>query len=143
MFVDVGHVEDRNPEYLTWEELATVQSSGRWQLQLHSGRGHQQIQYGPGPNDYGAYYAYEQQDEKFAGWRRRVRSDIDWGHNTLLRHIRAYQPLAFAPPYGNYGQDGTNNPRIPEDLLDWLTGATTRSSPKTGTPSPTRAANSR
>ena len=122
MFVDVGRVEDGNPEYLTWQELATVQSSGRWQLQLHSGRGHQQIQYGPGPNDYGAYYAYEQQDEKFAGWRTRVRSDIDWGQDTLARHIRAYRPLAFAPPYGSYGQDGTNDPRIPDDLLDWLTG---------------------
>ena len=121
MFVDVGHVEDRSPEYLTWEELEAVQSSGRWQLQLHSGHGHQQIQYGPGPNDYGAYYAFERQDERFAGWRRRVRSDNDWGQDTLARHIRVYQPLAFAPPYGTYGQDGTNNPRIPEDLLGWLT----------------------
>ena len=34
---------------------------------------------------------------------------------------RAYRPLAFAPPYGSYGQDGTNDPRIPDDLLGWLT----------------------
>ena len=85
MFVDVGRVEDDNPEYLTWHELETLQSSGRWQLQLHSGHGHQQIQYGPGPNDYGAYYAYEQQHESFAAWRRRVRSDIDWGQDTTHR----------------------------------------------------------
>ena len=38
MFVDVGRVEGGNPEYLSWQELATVQDSGRWQLQLHSGR---------------------------------------------------------------------------------------------------------
>ena len=74
-----------------------MQSSGRWQLQLHSGHGHQKIQYGPGPNDYGGYYAFERQDERFAGWRRRVRSDIDWRQDTLARHIRGYQPLAFAP----------------------------------------------
>ena len=24
-------------------------------------------------------------------------------------------------PYGNYGQDGTNDERIPDDLLGWLT----------------------
>ena len=121
MFVDVGRVDDENPEYLTWQELETVQASGRWELQLHSGDGHRQIQYGPGPNDYGPYYAYAQQDEDFDGWQQRVRSDIDWGDDTLARHTPSYRPLAFAPPYGNYGQDGTNDPRIPEDLLGWLT----------------------
>ena len=121
MFVDVGRVDDGDPEYLTWQELETVQASGRWQLQLHSGHGHQQIQYGPGADDYGPYYAYERQDEDFDGWQQRVRSDIDWGQNALADHVGAYRPLAFAPPYGSYGQDGTNNPRIPEDLLGWLT----------------------
>ena len=122
MFVDVGRVDDGDPEYLTWQELETVQSGGRWQLQLHSGDGHQQIQYGPRPDDYGPYYAYEQRGETFDGWRSRVRSDIEWGQDTLADHIPTYQPLAFAPPYGNYGQDGTNDPRIPDDLLGWLTG---------------------
>jgi peptidoglycan/xylan/chitin deacetylase (PgdA/CDA1 family) len=121
MFVDVGRVDDGDSEYLTWQELETVQASGRWQLQLHSGHGHQQIQYGPGPDDFGPYYAYERQDEDFEGWRQRVRSDIDWGQNTLADNVGAYRPLAFAPPYGSYGQDGTNDPRIPEDLLGWLT----------------------
>ena len=110
-----------NPEYLTWEELETVQASGRWQLQLHSGHGHQQIQYGPDPDDFGPFYAYEMQDEDFEDWQERVRSDIEWGEETLAEHIPAYSPLAFAPPYGNYGQDGTNDPRIPDDLLGWLT----------------------
>ena len=121
MFVDVGRVDAGDPEYLTWYELATMQDSGRWQLQLHSGKGHTQIHYGPGPDDYGPFYAYEQQGEDFDGWRERVHSDIAWGQTTLADHISAYRPLAFAPPYGSYGQDGTNDPRIPDDLLSWLT----------------------
>jgi hypothetical protein len=121
MFVDVGRVDGGDPEYLTWPELQTVQDSGRWQLQLHSGEGHKQIQYGPGDDDYGPYYAYEKPDEGFAAWQKRVRSDIDWGEKTLADHISAYRRLAFAPPYGSYGQDGTNDPRIPTDLLGWLT----------------------
>jgi peptidoglycan/xylan/chitin deacetylase (PgdA/CDA1 family) len=120
MFVDVGRVDGGDPEYLTWDELQTVQSSGRWHLQLHSGEGHQQIRFGPGPDDYGPYYAYVQQGEDFDGWRERVRSDIEWGHRTLADHLPGYQPLAFAPPYGNYGQDGSNDPRIADDLLGWL-----------------------
>ena len=122
MFVDVGRVENSDPEYLTWEELETVQDSGRWQLQLHSGEGHQQIQYGPDPDETGPYYAYEEQGEDFDEWRERVTSDIEWGQETLSDHVSAYEPLAFAPPYGNYGQDGTNDPRIPDELLGWLTG---------------------
>ena len=98
-----------------------MQDSGRWQLQLHSGKGHTQIHYGPGPDDYGPFYAYEQQGEDFDGWRDRVHSDIAWGQTTLADHISAYRPLAFAPPYGSYGQDGTNDSRIPDDLLGWLT----------------------
>jgi biofilm PGA synthesis lipoprotein PgaB len=121
MFVDVGRVDGGDPEYLTWQELATVQDSGRWQVQLHSGKGHTQIHYGPGADDYGPFYAYEQQGEDFAGWRDRVRSDIGWGQTTLSDHISPYRPLAFTPPYGSYGQDGTNDPRIPDDLLAWLT----------------------
>lgn len=120
MFVDVGRVDDGDREYLTWDELHTVQDSGRWELQLHSGKGHIQIQYGPGDDDFGPYYAYEKQGEDFDGWQKRTRSDITWGKETLADHIAAYRPVAFAPPYGSYGQDGTNNPRIPDDLLGWL-----------------------
>ena len=121
MFVDVGRVEGGDPEYLSWPELATAQDSGRWELQLHSGiEGHTQIHYGPGPDDYGPFYAYQKPDEDFDGWRERVRSDIASGQTTLSDHIPAYRPLAFAPPYGNYGQDGTNDKRIPGDLLGWL-----------------------
>lgn len=122
MFVDVGRVDEGDPEYMTWEELQTAQRSGRWELQLHSGHGHVQIHYGHGPDDYGPFYAWKEQDEDFAGWQKRVRDDIEWGQRTLRSQIAAYRPLAFAPPYGDYGQEGTNDPRIPPDLLGWLTG---------------------
>jgi hypothetical protein len=123
MFVDVGHVEDEDPEYLTWDELETVEASPRWELQLHAGpHGHTFIQYGRGDDEYGPFYAYEERREDFDGWQERVRSDLESGQETLADHIDAYRPLAFAPPYGTYGQDGTNDPRIPADLLGWLTG---------------------
>jgi peptidoglycan/xylan/chitin deacetylase (PgdA/CDA1 family) len=120
MFVDVGRVDVGDPEYLTWAELDTVAAGGRWRLELHSGQGHEQIHYGPGPDDYGAFYAYKRQGEDFDGWQERTRSDIEWGQRLLAEHVPAYRPLAFAPPYGNYGQDGTNDSRIPDDLLGWL-----------------------
>ena len=38
----------------------------------------------------------------------------------FAHHVEGYRPLAFAPPYGNYGQAGTNDPRIPRALLERL-----------------------
>ena len=39
-----------------------------------------------GPDDYGPYYAYEKQGEDFDEWQERVRSDIEWGEETLADH---------------------------------------------------------
>jgi hypothetical protein len=61
-------------------------------VQLQSGTGNRRIRYGPAPQDVGAFYAYRGAEEV----------------------------LAFAPPYGNYGQAGTNDPRIPRELLTRL-----------------------
>jgi hypothetical protein len=119
MFVDAGRVDERDPEYLTWDALAKIQAGGRWNLQLHSGEGHQQIRYGPGDDDYGPFYAYREEGESLDGWRERTFSDLEWGAERLAANVPDARPLAFAPPYGNYGQDGTNDPAIPKELLPW------------------------
>ena len=36
-------------------------------------------------------------------------------------HVPGYHAVSFAPPVGNYGQDGTNDRNIPRTLLAWLT----------------------
>jgi hypothetical protein len=117
LFVDVGRVETEDPEYLSWKELNTLQRSGRWDVQLQSGTGHRQIRYGSAPDDVGPFYAYRGSQEVLGGWRERVFSDISYGEEQLAFHVQGYRPLAFAPPYGNYGQAGTNDPRIPRELL--------------------------
>ena len=117
LFVDVGRVADEDSEYLTWRELNSLQRSGRWELQLQSGTGNHEIRYGPAPDEVGPFYAYRGSEEILGGWRERVFSDITWAERQLAFRIRGHQPLAFAPPYGNYGQAGTNDPRIPRELL--------------------------
>ena len=118
IFVDVGRVDAKDHrEYLTWKELDSLQRSGRWEVQLQAGTGGHEIQYGPAPEDVGPFYAYRGSDERIDGWRERVFSDITWGEERLTTRLPAYRALAFAPPYGNYGQAGTNDPRIPRLLL--------------------------
>jgi peptidoglycan/xylan/chitin deacetylase (PgdA/CDA1 family) len=119
MFVDVGAVDARLPGYASWQRLATAQRSGVWDLQLHAGHGHHNIDYGP--ERVGPYYAYRVQGhERLGDWWDRVRTDLEWGERELRAHVPGYRPLAFAPPYGNYGQVSTNDPRIPERLGAWL-----------------------
>jgi peptidoglycan/xylan/chitin deacetylase (PgdA/CDA1 family) len=117
MFVNVGCVEEGDPECLTWDELERLQAGGRWDVQLQSGTGGRRIKYGPAPGDVGPFYAYRGSEEVLGGWRERVFSDITYGEQQLSRNVEGYRPLAFAPPYGNYGQAGTNDPRIPRELL--------------------------
>jgi peptidoglycan/xylan/chitin deacetylase (PgdA/CDA1 family) len=118
MFVDVGAVDGGTPGYATWEQLAAMQRGGRWSIQLHAGRGHHSIRYGDGEREVGPFYAYRDvpNGETLRGWRRRVVGDLDWGERELRRRVPGYTALAFAPPYGAYGQLDTNDPAIPRRL---------------------------
>ena len=117
MFVDTGRVRARNRAFLTWKELAALQRGGRWDVQLRSGTGNRLIEYGPGSEDVGPFYAYRGSEERLDGWRERVFSDINDAEELISHRVPGYKPLAFAPPFGNYGQAGTNDPAIPRALL--------------------------
>jgi hypothetical protein len=117
LFVDAGRVEARDPGFLRWEQLAALQRSGRWDVQLESGSGKFLMRYGPKREDIGPFYAYRGTEEVLGGWRERVFGDLWWGQQQLAFHVPGYRPLAVAPPYGNYGQVRTNDPEIPRLLL--------------------------
>jgi peptidoglycan/xylan/chitin deacetylase (PgdA/CDA1 family) len=120
MFVDVGAVDAGTSGYADWERLRAAKRSGRWELQLHSGRGHRNIAYDE-LGTTGPFYAYRAVGhERLSAWWRRVRSDIGWGDARLRTEVPGYRALSFAPPYGNYGQLATDDPRIPQRLGSWL-----------------------
>jgi poly-beta-1,6-N-acetyl-D-glucosamine N-deacetylase len=120
MFVDVGAVHRGAPGYASWERLRTAQRSRRWELQLHAGRGHRNIAY-DARGTAGPFYAYRVAGrERLHDWWRRVRRDLEWGEARLRAEIPGYRRLSFAPPYGNFGQLASNDPRIPDRLGSWL-----------------------
>ena len=131
MFVDTGRVDARAPGYLTWRELDRL--GRRWDVQLQSGTGKFLIRYGSDPHEVGPFYAYRGEQEVLGGWRERVFGDISWAERQLARRVRAYRPFAFSPPYGNYGQAGTNDPEIPRLLLARLHDSSRWYSPRTAT----------
>jgi hypothetical protein len=120
LFVGVGRVNAGERDALSWTDLDALQSSGRWDVQLRAGTGSHLMQWGPERGDVGPFYAYRGTEEVLGGWRERVFGDISWAERQLEWRIDGYRPLAFAPPYGNYGQVGTNDPRIPRTLLPRL-----------------------
>jgi peptidoglycan/xylan/chitin deacetylase (PgdA/CDA1 family) len=117
IFVNVGRTEREHPGHLTYDELDRLQASGRWDVQLQAGNAGGLIKYGPADDDVGPFNAYRGTEEVLGGWRERVFGDISYGEEQLAHHVEGYRPLAFAPPFGNYGQAGTNDPEIPRELL--------------------------
>jgi len=125
MFIDAAEPEAREPFYLRWDELQRMHDSGRWDVQLHAGAGHNNIAVDAGGN-VGPAYAFRrflperQRLESLTQWRSRVTGDVERGARLLSSRLRGVQPLAFAVPFSNYGQDSTNDRRIARFLEPWL-----------------------
>ncbi|HWG09708.1 MAG TPA: heparinase II/III family protein [Solirubrobacteraceae bacterium] len=133
VFVITGEADARNPKYLRWDELARMQATGRWSVQLHAHEGHVTIPVGVEPGG-GArlkpFYGWRQYDpgrhpsgehlESHAEWRYRAEGDVAQGEAELAAHVPGYQPIAFAVPFGDYGQFHTNDASIPSEFSLYL-----------------------
>jgi hypothetical protein len=119
-----------NPGFnLRWNELRSMQQSGIWTVQEHGGYGHDYVPYNA-KGTTGGVYAYREYFpdpkghagylESFAAFRQRVTSNILWGAQRFGTEIPGFRPMAFAVPEANYGQEDTNDPRIPQFMLPWL-----------------------
>ncbi|MEN3284986.1 MAG: hypothetical protein V7607_6126 [Solirubrobacteraceae bacterium] len=116
MFVDVGSVDEGEDRYASWDQIGAAQRSGRWDMQLHAGRGHHNIPY-DAKGTMGPFYANRVlASESLGSWEHRVVADLEWGQSKLRSHVPSYRPLSFAPPYGNFGQLATDDPGIPGRL---------------------------
>jgi peptidoglycan/xylan/chitin deacetylase (PgdA/CDA1 family) len=126
MYVIVGRVDDSSTFYLNWDELRRMAKSRRWDIQEHAGVGHVNVPY-DAAGHLGPAYGYERylgggRRESFAQYRRRVSEDVLWAKRTLAEQIPGFSPWSFAVPFGDFGQDGTNDPRIPKFIDRFLAG---------------------
>jgi peptidoglycan/xylan/chitin deacetylase (PgdA/CDA1 family) len=123
MFVITANADAAKTGYLGWPKLARMPASGRWDLQEHAHAGHVLISTGP-RGATGPYYAnllYRNgARETFTTFKRRVTSDILTGRRLMASHVPGFEPLAFAVPYGSYGQARTNYAPIPGWEGPWL-----------------------
>jgi Polysaccharide deacetylase len=123
MFVITANADAAKPGYLSWPQLRAMAAGGRWDLQEHAHAGHVRIPTGPGRRT-GPYYAnliYRNGvRERFSAFKRRVSSDILAGRDLMASQIPGFEPLAFAVPYSDYGQERTNYAPIPAWESAWL-----------------------
>jgi hypothetical protein len=123
MFVITANADVAKPGYLNWPQLRAMAAGERWDLQEHAHAGHVRIPIGPGRRT-GPYYAnliYRNgARERFSAFKRRVSSDILTGRRLMASQIPGFEPLAFAVPYGDYGQQRTNYAPIPGWESGWL-----------------------
>ena len=116
MFVITANADAAKPGYLSWPQLRAMAAGGRWDLQEHAHAGHVRIPTGPGGRT-GPYYANliyrDGARERFSAFKRRVSSDILAGRRLMALQIPGFEPLAFAVPYSDYGQERTNYAPIP------------------------------
>ena len=122
MYVPTGFVG--RPGYLTWQQLQQMQASGRWQVDEHAGDGHIVITV-DAAGSHGPFYANELwangRRESFVDYTRRVSNDIEHGASMLTRYLPGWSSHStFAVPYNNYGQNGSNDPRIEPWLASYL-----------------------
>jgi peptidoglycan/xylan/chitin deacetylase (PgdA/CDA1 family) len=112
------------PGRLTWDELRQMWASGRWQIAEHAGAGHGLVT-ADAAGQRRPFYANEEWtngvQESFANFKQRVRRDIERGSSLLARNLPGWAPgLSFAVPFGDYGQRGSNDPRIEPWLVGYL-----------------------
>ena len=120
MYVPTGFVG--RPGYLTWQQLRQLEASGRWQIDEHAGDGHVLVTVDPQGKRL-PFYAAERWEngrrESFTRYKARVVDDIERGAVELARNLPGWRSHGtFAVPYGNYGENGSNDPRIEP----WLSG---------------------
>ena len=122
MFIPTGAVG--LPGRLNWDQLRQMEASGQWQIDEHAGDGHVLVTIDAADRRL-PFYSSEVwangAQESFEHYKRRVSNDIELGLATLARNIPDWTSHGtFAVPFNNYGQNGSNDPRIEPWLSSYL-----------------------
>jgi peptidoglycan/xylan/chitin deacetylase (PgdA/CDA1 family) len=103
-----------SPFYLSWDELRKMDESPTWEVQMHAHEGHDNIPVSE--SEEGPYYANLIQTDRgletIEHYKRRVAGDIAAGLEIFEEELEDFEPVGFAVPYGNAGEDGSNDDRI-------------------------------
>jgi peptidoglycan/xylan/chitin deacetylase (PgdA/CDA1 family) len=109
MFVISSAAADPGIYYASWKRLRAAARSGRWDIQAHTHDSHRE-QKASGGGKLPKLTSLKP-DESIGEYRERVRDDLEENSAAILEHV-GRRPVAFAYPFGAYGADRVNDPRI-------------------------------
>jgi peptidoglycan/xylan/chitin deacetylase (PgdA/CDA1 family) len=115
MFVISEAAAEPGIYYAGWDKLRAAAHTGRWDIQAHSDAGHQAQKVDGGENL--PALTSLAPGETIEQYRSRVEADLARNSEAIQAHI-GRRPVAFAYPFGAYGADRTNDPRIEGVLRD-------------------------
>lgn len=114
MFVITSEAAETSLYYASWGELAKLADTGRWDIESHSADMHfeQEVdgQMLPALTSLSV-------DESLEAYRYRVTQDLETSIATITDEVGT-APRAFAYPFGAYGADRENDPRLQATLAD-------------------------
>jgi len=114
---------------LSWNELRAMQASGTWDIQEHFGTGHEDVTVDRAGRTGGAFGwlryitgtgAQPGHLESFAQFQQGLAANMTWGEQQLKQRVPGFRPLSMAIPDSDFGQNATNDLRIPTFVLSWL-----------------------
>jgi peptidoglycan/xylan/chitin deacetylase (PgdA/CDA1 family) len=109
MFVIADAAGDPGVYYAGWEDIKAYAASGRWDIQSHTSDLHREREVDSG----GTLPALTSlaPHESIAEFRARVHADLQ-SASSAIEARTGTPPVAFAYPFGAYGADRNNHPRI-------------------------------
>jgi len=119
MFVISGAADDPGIYYAGWGRLRTAARSGRWDIQAHTHASHREQKVSDGRML--PVLTSLAPGESISAYRRRIGDDLEENSRAIAAHI-GRRPVAFAYPFGAYGAERTNDPRIRQVLREEAAG---------------------
>jgi peptidoglycan/xylan/chitin deacetylase (PgdA/CDA1 family) len=113
MFLISSATDRPNLYYAGWGRIERAARTGRWDIQAHTHDSHREETAAGGTRL--PVLTSLAPGESLEEYRARVRKDLDRNDAAIEDHV-GRPPVAFAYPFGAYGADRTNDPRIREVL---------------------------
>lgn len=123
MFVAVNKQIEQDPFFLSWEELNKMQASGRWDIQSHGKRAHEFIIINS-YNEEGKFasnFKWLPEEERWETLKKvkdRLAQDYRMSKEILEEKVQGANVIAYAYPFGDFGQRQGNFRDLSEMNLD-------------------------
>lgn len=112
---------------LHWATLQKMEAGGTWTIQEHFGYGAEGVPVNAKGTLSGRFgdlrYIQGGGDghlESFRQFMASLAHNMTWGERQIRKQVPGYKKVAMAIPRSDYGQSGSNDPRIARASLGWL-----------------------